>query len=69
MQLKYKGFKKIVYNEYVSKMVNYLQEMEESFDKQILEVFSTDEDFLNEYNKIVSPISDILEKKKKEKRN
>ncbi|WP_175413062.1 hypothetical protein [Clostridium sp. AWRP] len=50
-------------------MVNYLQEMEESFDKQILEVFSTDEDFLNEYNKIVSPISDILEKKKKEKRN
>lgn len=66
MQLEYNGFKMIDYNNYISKMKMYFEEMEGDFKKAYLEASSDDKEFLDKYNNIISPLTNILEAKKKE---
>jgi hypothetical protein len=68
MQLKYNGFETIVYKDYISKMKMYLEKMEEDFKGEYLEALSDDQEFLDNYNKIISPLINILKRKKKEQK-
>ncbi|NFN03477.1 hypothetical protein FDB50_01650 [Clostridium botulinum] len=69
MQLEYNGFKKIDYNKYISEMKIYLEEMEGDFNKRYLEALSDDKEFLDKYNSIISPLTNILQTKKEEQKS
>lgn len=68
MQLEYNGFEMIDYDKYISEMKMYFEEMEEVFNKEYLEAFSDDKEFLDRYNNIINPLTHILEAKKKEQK-
>lgn len=67
MQLEYNGFDSINYNNYVDDMKKYLEKNSDDANLQTLEILSSDNEVLEKYNNIITPLICVLKKKEKAK--
>lgn len=66
MDLKKINLGNIVYEDYINLMKNKLEKFEQPFERYSLELLSTDDALLEEYNELVKPLFDIIDEKEKE---
>ncbi len=68
MQIEFRNIKTFDYKNYIEPMKQKLMTYTEKFEIRYLEVLSDDEKFVEDYNKIVEPLIEILKNREKEEK-
>lgn len=68
MQMKERGFQEIDYDDYISEMESYLKDNIKTTNQKHLKLISTDPTFVQDYNIIVKPLTDIIEKEEHDRK-